>query len=105
MAMNVNQSGDSQGLWLTNEIITSNTQSLTYVRSENKLRSYYNNKNISNSTNVVDLEEAQYPLRINMNASDIEVEIMSVKVYNVALTTEELTKNYKIDKSRFNIVD
>lgn len=105
MAMNVNQSGDSQGLWLTNEIITSNTQSLTYVRSGNKLRSYYNNKNISNSTNVVDLEEAQYPLRINMNVSDIEVEIMSVKVYNVALTTEELTKNYKIDKSRFNIVD
>lgn len=71
MAMNVNQSGDSQGLWLTNEIITSNTQSLTYVRSGNKLRSYYNNKNI----------------------------------YNVALTPEELTKNYKIDKSRFNIVD
>ena len=69
MAMNVNQSGDSQGLWLTNEIITSNTQSLTYVRSGNKLRSYYNNKNISNSTNVVDLEESQYPLRINMNAS------------------------------------
>lgn len=38
MAMNVNQSGDLQGLWLTNEIITSNTQSLTYVRSGNKLR-------------------------------------------------------------------
>lgn len=54
---------------------------------------------------MVDLEETQYPLRINMNASDIKVEIMSVKVYNVALTTEELTKKYKIDKSRFNIVD
>lgn len=69
--------------------------------------SIYENKNIIEQVNVGEIEVENKKMKIGgtnwHTGISLNGEIYSIRVYNRALTQEEINQNYEIDKIRFNI--
>ena len=97
--------GRNNGYLVSNTLLSlNNTYKITGTHENNKSKLYINN-NIENEQQVTPTAYVHNNLLIGKynSATYTKCEIYSIRMYNRALTENELNHNYIIDKNRFGI--
>ncbi len=103
VSINTNQSGTSQDLYTSqNKIISNKNIAVTFVRKGTNMKVYVNGILDGQVNNIVDPATSTTPYTINAN-KNWNGELMNTRVYNRALTEQEITDNFNLDKIRYNI--
>lgn len=104
ISINTNQSGGSQAIYSPYNTTTSgSTKNVVFVRNGANMKLYVDGVFSNEISNVINLKISQYPFMINMNKNSINMDVMSVKVYNTNLSASEVSQNYLIDKTRYGV--